>query len=796
MNYERKDNINSVLSFTKLITFLKNKTQVTENKASKVLLDYLLTEIEKVPELSGEIRNLTLLKKHSDLVEQLMSSIFSPLDFDKEIVAVVRPFDFSGIIYSTSRWKDLINTENINFAFKDIDFETFERNKSIYCNKLILNEIYGHSYSFENNMLITVPNKKSGLNRYYKIYFNRDFAQVHPINKPAKLSKNEIRLLADNPTDQDLWSKYIDFKNFEIRGFIILRLMDVTQHEVLSALKYDLLEKDAIISKEKFGKLEQKLRELYELPDLKLGIVSFSNENEGNGIKIWNSIISEEEMKKNICRTGMTKEEAFNGCVYHRMKQSGEAQTISSLEEETEGSIVEQVLLQKGIKSIMVSPLSYNGEPLGGIELASTNAYDFSNSSTILLEEILPIFSLAAKRSLEELESKLQAIIKEQYTAVHPSVEWKFVQTALSRMDRGNITNNKGEAIVFEDVFPVYGQSDIRGSSTERNKAIQEDLSEQLSLARDVLHRINDDHPLGIIEEISSRIDDALHNIEKGMGSGDELAILNFLKNEIEPLLQHFRKSERLSAEPYQYYFGQLDPDLGILYKKRKAFEDSLTQINDKVADYLEIQQDQIQKSYPHYFEKYKTDGVEYNIYIGQSITPNKEFDMIYLHDLRLWQLTTTAQIAVLTNQLKYELPLPLETTHLLLVNSAPIAIRFREDEKQFDVDGAYNIRYEIIKKRIDKAHIKDTNERITQPGKIAIVYTQDKEADEYRKYIRFLQKQGLLEDEIENHQLEELQGVNGLRALRVKVKFSKLKKNDNFPEKVIEQVFSREETE
>ena len=67
-----------------------------------------------------------------------------------------------------------------------------------------------------------------------------------------------------------------------------------------------------------------------------------------------------------------------------------------------------------------------------------------------------------------------------------------------------------------------------------------------------------------------------------------------------------------------------------------------------------------------------------------------------------------------------------------------PLAIKFRMDEKKFDVDGAYNIRYEIIKKRIDKANIKGTEERLTVPGKISIVYSQDKDALEYIKYINF----------------------------------------------------------
>ena len=57
-------------------------------------------------------------------------------------------------------------------------------------------------------------------------------------------------------------------------------------------------------------------------------------------------------------------------------------------------------------------------------------------------------------------------------------------------------------------------------------------------------------------------------------------------------------------------------------------------------------------------------------------------------------------------------------------------------DEKKFDVDGTYNARYEIIKKRIDKALVKGTDERITQKGKIAIIYSQDADAEEYTRYI------------------------------------------------------------
>ncbi|MCI0528501.1 MAG: hypothetical protein L0Y56_13765, partial [Nitrospira sp.] len=218
-------------------------------------------------------------------------------------------------------------------------------------------------------------------------------------------------------------------------------------------------------------------------------------------------------------------------------------------------------------------------------------------------------------------------------------------------------------------------------------------------------------------------------------------------------------------------YRATLDPHLGILYRRRKDFEESVTQINETISTCLDEEEEKAQAMFPHYFEKHKTDGVDHGIYIGASLVEDGKFDLLYLKNLRLWQLQVMCKIARRTDQLKEKLKVPLETAHLILVQNTPLSIRFRIDEKQFDVDGAYNVRYEIIKKRIDKATIKGKKERLTQPGKIAIVHSQPKEAAEYRQYIDYLQASEYLADEVEDVELEDLQGMQGLKALRVTVK-------------------------
>lgn len=145
-------------------------------------------------------------------------------------------------------------------------------------------------------------------------------------------------------------------------------------------------------------------------------------------------------------------------------------------------------------------------------------------------------------------------------------------------------------------------------------------------------------------------------------------------------------------------------------------------------------------------------------------------FDLLYLKNIRLWQLRSMAEVARLTHRLLPSLKVRLQTTQLIFIHSQCITISFRRDERRFDVEGSYNIRYEVIKKRLDKVCVKDSNERLTQPGKIALAYSNQKEVQEYQQYIEFLQNKNILKPGIEFLELEELQGVKGLKAMRINI--------------------------
>jgi hypothetical protein len=381
------------------------------------------------------------------------------------------------------------------------------------------------------------------------------------------------------------------------------------------------------------------------------------------------------------------------------------------------------------------------------------------------------LFALALEKNIQNLESQINKTIKEHFTAIQPAVEWKFTEAAFQYLQLLQDNESaKIPAIGFTDVYPLYAVVDVRNSSVERNNSIQLDLLEQLNLVHQVLEKATATLDFPLLNEIRFKIEKYMEASSDQLLSDDELMIYDFLQQNVDELFKHLHLTQPGLRKLIDNYFTALDPQKNILYHHRKKYEDTITQINSALDRFVDREQAQVQKIFPHYFERYITDGIEFNVYIGQTMVPGKPFHELYVSNLKMWQLMLLIKAAKLTNSLEKKLPLPLKTTQLILAHSLPLSISFRRKERKFDVDGAYNIRYEIVKKRIDKVHLRDTDERLTQPGKIAIVYSQQKELNEYLNFIEYLQSENLLIGEIEHLELEELQGISGLKALRVEV--------------------------
>lgn len=144
----------------------------------------------------------------------------------------------------------------------------------------------------------------------------------------------------------------------------------------------------------------------------------------------------------------------------------------------------------QGYRSLILAPLKHNNELWGVLEIGTEQAGKLKYNHVERLEIAIPLFTRAIEKSAEALDSQIDKVIKEQFTAVQPSVEWKFTEAAYNFIiQKQHGKDPKPERIAFEDVYPLFGAIDIRNSSVERSQSIQLDFIEQLQKAADVLKR-------------------------------------------------------------------------------------------------------------------------------------------------------------------------------------------------------------------------------------------------------------------------------------------------------------------
>lgn len=746
------------LSFHKVIGQLEEKA--ANDEGARKLLD----DVNAHPELKDGITDISQIKDNESLISRLLTDLFPPLLTYNEIKAVSIPYQ--GLIFNqTERFRNILKAAGISFEINIRDFTDHQFYIGSCC--MILNMFYGTDLDFSKPLFYDIPTA-DGIIKHYRILYNADFLEVIPTEKAIKLTERDIKLLIDNYDNLELWKKMFPAGSWILKGFALVSLFDATTENAVAILKTSLLSDAA--EPEMQSIIDSAFRSIFRIPDLRVGFTAFDRaegkfSNRIFGKKIRSFLLTDKD--EGECHAILSK------ASYQNLMNEHEYYAVSNVAEYSANdplNLKAAQLRAQDIGSIILAPLIKDDALMGILELVSSKVNVLNSVNARRLDIVMPFLVETIDHRIREYQNKIEAVIQKNYTNMHPSVNWKFRREAknyIYDLNLGLAYNLK--EIAFKDVYPLYGEVDIKNSSITRNLSVKNDLKNQLNDLVILLEQLD----LGRAIENSGRyllgLKMLIDELSSGVKADTEQNILHYLEINIYPLFSKVKGSFRDDIEAY---FERANPLTGDFYTNRRNYEKTLALVNEKLITILDERQTEIQKHFPHYFERFKTDGVELNLYIGSSIAPDKKFDIADLERLRLWQLLVIAEMEIEQHRLKHILPYRLGVTSLILVFSAPIAIRFRMDEKHFDIDGAYNIRYEVIKKRIDKAYIKGTHERITAEGTITIVYSKTEEEAEYSRYIRILQQAGILTYKVEHLDVEDLQAVSGLKALRVGVAY------------------------
>jgi hypothetical protein len=753
--FETKLTFKYLIKFWELQT-QKNKPSIIREQA-KLMLDAMVTK----PELLSQNVAIEAIKKNSDCVEALCSIIYSSAHYEDSIFGVMPAFSHD-YFYASPRFVDVFSfMQTVGYSEVEKRDEMRFMVQKAYWN--ILKKYYNKDLDFDRSFIMKIPSTNERASVYLKVISREQFYDVQfrddDINNLPFLSEEELQNIENHFVDIEWLIKKIPPEQFFFEGFFAFHSIDVTKQETLSQIKRLLIDSNSIIHRESFTTLQNMFRILLDIKDLQL-IIAAQHDDEL-------FVISLDSTMEHGC--------IFFDSKHLKIKKSGlyaQAKKNLTFEYQNNGNCNgSEALFSQCSRSNMAIPLVHNKELVGMLGFASEEANPFNTMLYEKMSELTPLLALLVSRYLDDFENRSQLIIQKNFTSIHPSVHWRFKEAALNFVQNQEENSSvEMEKIIFKDVYPLYAVSDIRGSTDHRNDAITDDLLENLSMAQEIIEKAFSHNAWPILQEYLYKINLYASSIKDGLQSGEEFRVVQFLKKDIEPAFNDLSHFDENIAGLIQNYKAVIEKESGLLYKKRAAFDDSVMLLNSAISEVIESAQHQAQEMYPHYFDKQVTDGVDQNLYIGKSMSDLEHFDSLFVKNLRLWQFETLCNVAQKADAIKDTLPLCLHTTHLIVTQNNPITISFNQDEKRFRVDGAYNIRYEIMKKRIDKAIIKESKERLTQPNQIAIVYTQVEEALEYHGYIEYLQDKGLIGKEVEEFELESLQGISGLKALRVTI--------------------------
>lgn len=530
-------------------------------------------------------------------------------------------------------------------------------------------------------------------------------------------------------------------------GQILIEGIDVTERETSKALIELLVGHESVLGTRRFEQANGLMKQLFSADE------SFLLSAENNRAQLFSSLDQAD------WHTETYAVEDLQGSSFLRATERQEVVNVPDLSLDC-ATQCERDMLDQGMRSLLLIPLvmrtvlgDSKAQMVGLVGLASSKPYAFDQADRSRATTLIPALTTAMRHSVQD-----------RFTNIHPSVRWRFEQEA-ERLSLGL----PPAPVVFEGVYPLYGISDIRGSSDERNRAIQQDLLTQFRLALAVVEAAGRAVSNALVGQLALDLADHIAVLKSGVTVDSEVTLLRYLQGEVEGHFAYFAQHSPEAEAAIAQYKAAIDGDHGCVYTARALYDNTIGHINGLLRDTWNQWQQSMQAITPHYCDLEATDGIDHMIYTGQAIDPN--FTEFQLKSLRYEQLRAVCDCARKGFSLKAAYDTDMTITHLVLVQGYTVDIVHDEStERLFDVRGTRDTRYEIVKKRIDKACDAEKGDRITQPGMLTVVYSTGEEWQEYERYLRYLHREGIVASDIEQGTVEPLQGVNGLKFARVRV--------------------------
>jgi GAF domain-containing protein len=327
----------------------------------------------------------------------MMSAVFPSAFREEGLGATLVPFHLRSLYATPFMERHGIDQDGRLRGRINMDPRTALAYKILHAYALVLGTFYGITLELEYPLVVTVDDRATGGERYLKTHWDSRFLSVEAVGEVPALDDELRRRVLANLSDPWALMTLLPPAGFVFRGFAVLTAVDVTDHEILSLIKRELIERESVVSSDSFERLERQLRAYLRRPSLDLGLAAFEGDQVlllGHGGRLEHGCIYADS-------SHYTKSQ-FAGSIFERAVQRGEPLFVEDLATWPGRTAIEDKLVATGVRSIVVAPLHYQNGVIGVLELTSDIPGDLNPTQAFRLREVLPLFSMAVKRSMDE----------------------------------------------------------------------------------------------------------------------------------------------------------------------------------------------------------------------------------------------------------------------------------------------------------------------------------------------------------------------------------------------------------
>ena len=485
--------IDSVFSFECFADYV-NAGMESAGAMQRNLYRLLQKQLAKYPELSRPI-SMDAIHQYEELLQMIYVSMTGITATEEGAFWAIGMPVPGAMLYGTDALYELME-EEVNCT--DDEAMVQEYMASVYT--LILKQCYGFDTFIYERMMHSIKDRDDGYEKHYRVMLDARFVTISNKGSLPGISLEELEVHIHAGNAISFLSRQLPLHQFSFKGFSIISMSDETGPFAIQNIKNLLLRNVAVSEKEYIPQLIQSLQSIVASDAIDFGFFPFV---ELNG----KMLLQFEDISHSVLLNPdrpLEETEAILLPALQRFVKHPAPLFFKDLQALPDhGSVLLQDFKQSGYAALALVPLYDNGRLIGIMEICSWKEAVLTQRVIAKLDPVLAYLAQMLKRSVDDFHAKMNQTINEKFTAIQPSVQWKFREVVRAYLRDG--WNDRPAVIApvrFEQVAPFYGAVDIRNSTLERTMARYKDLESQFDLVIPLLFELRSTSDIGLPVEL------------------------------------------------------------------------------------------------------------------------------------------------------------------------------------------------------------------------------------------------------------------------------------------------------